>query len=157
MDRKPITVKGYKRLQEELKNLIRYDRPKIINDISTARAHGDLKENAEYHAAKDRQGFIEGRIQHINHVIANSDIIDESKIKATQVRFGATVTYEDSETGLQAIWKIVGEEETNIENREISVMSPIARSLLGKEEGDEVVIRAPKGNVEVEIINIEYK
>ena len=141
MDRKPITVKGYKRLQEELKNLIRYDRPKIINDISTARAHGDLKENAEYHAAKDRQGFIEGRIQHINHVIANSDIIDESKIKATQVRFGATVTYEDSETGLQAIWKIVGEEETNIENREISVMSPIARSLLGKEEGDEVVIR----------------
>lgn len=157
MDRKPITTAGYRKLQDELKELIKTERPKIINDISTARAHGDLKENAEYHAAKERQGFIEGRIQHLNHVIANSDIIDVSKITAEEVRFGATVTYEDVETGEKAVWMIVGEEETDIKKRQISIKSPIARSLLGKEEGDEVIIRAPKGETEVEIISIEYK
>ena len=157
MERKPITTKGYKKLQEELSQLIKVERPKIINDISTARAHGDLKENAEYHAAKERQGFIEGRIQHLNHVLANSEIIEVAKVKAEDIRFGATVTYEDVDSGDQAVWKIVGEEESDVNAREISIMSPIARSLLGKEVGDEVIIRVPKGQIEVEIISIVYK
>ncbi len=157
MDRKPITTNGYKNLQEELRGLIKFDRPKIIEDIATARAHGDLKENAEYHAAKERQGFIEGRIQHLNHVIANSDIIEIAKLKYDDIRFGATVTYEDTDSGETKTWKIVGEEETDIKNREISIRSPIARSLLGKEEGDDVTIRVPRGTIEVEIISVEYK
>lgn len=157
MSRKPITEKGYKRLQDELAQLIKVERPKIIDDIETARAHGDLKENAEYHAAKEKQGFIEGRIQRLNQVLADSEIVKVSTINASDVRFGATVTYEELETGEQSSWKIVGEEETNVENREISIKSPIAQSLLGKEEGDEVVLRVPKGNIEVEIISVEYK
>ena len=136
MSRKPITEKGYKRLQDELAQLIKVERPKIIDDIETARAHGDLKENAEYHAAKEKQGFIEGRIQRLNQVLADSEIVKVSTINASDVRFGATVTYEELETGEQSSWKIVGEEETNVENREISIKSPIAQSLLGKEEGD---------------------
>ncbi len=157
MDRKPITTEGYKNLQEELKNLIKVERPKIINDIATARAHGDLKENAEYHAAKEKQGFIEGRIQRLNHILANSEVIDVAQVEADDVRFGATVKYEDLDSGEEAVWTIVGEEETDIEARRISIKSPIARSLLGKEEGDEVVIKAPKGNIEIEIISIEYR
>ncbi|MCG8338932.1 MAG: transcription elongation factor GreA [Proteobacteria bacterium] len=157
MDRKPITAKGYKKLQEELSQLIKEERPKIINDIAVARSHGDLKENAEYHAAKEKQGFIEGRIQHLNAIIADSEVVDVSKTEADDVRFGATVTYEDLDSGETASWKIVGEEETDIENREISIKSPIAQSLLGKEEGDEVVLRVPKGSIEVEIISVEYK
>ncbi len=157
MERMPITVKGYKKLQEELSHLIKVERPRIIEDIATARAHGDLKENAEYHAAKEKQGFIEGRIQRLNHILANSEIIEVAKIKAKDIRFGATVTYEDSDTGIQAVWKIVGEEETDVDNREISIKSPIAQSLLGKEEGDEAVLRVPKGSIEVEIISVVYK
>jgi transcription elongation factor GreA len=157
MDRKPITTKGYKKLQAELSQLIKVERPKIINDIATARAHGDLKENAEYHAAKERQGFIEGRIQRLNHILANSEIIDVSKVKANNVRFGATVAYQEIDSGENAIWKIVGEEEANVDNREISIKSPIAQSLLGKEAGDEVAIKVPKGTIEVEIISIAYK
>lgn len=156
MDRKPITKKGYTKLQEELQKLIKHDRPKIINDIEEARAHGDLKENAEYHAAKERQSFIETRIQHLNYLLANSEVIDISRIKSDQVRFGATVTYEDMDTGATTTWKVVGEEESNIEAGEISILSPIARALLGKEEGDDVVIKAPRGNIEVEIISIVY-
>ena len=157
MSRKPITKNGYRKLQDELQSLIKVDRPKIINDISVARAHGDLKENAEYHAAKERQGFIEGRIQHLNYVIANSEVIDVTTVKADNVRFGATVTYEDIDTEEISSWKIVGEEETDIKKKEISIKSPIAQSLMGKEVGDEVVLKVPKGNIEVEIISIEYK
>lgn len=157
MDRKPITTKGYRALQDELQNLISKERSKIIRDIETARAHGDLKENAEYHAAKERQSFIETRIQQLNSVLANSEIIDVSTINSDQVRFGATVTYQDLETEIQTTWKIVGEEESNVENREISIRSPIAMALLGKEEGDDVEIKIPKGMIEVEIMSIEYK
>lgn len=157
MNRKPITAKGYRRLQDELSHLIKVERPKIIGDIETARAHGDLKENAEYHAAKEKQGFIEGRIQTLNQLLADSEVVDVSKINADDIRFGATVTYEDVNTGETACWKIVGEDETDIENREISIKSPIAQSLLGKEEGDEVNIKVPKGIIEVEIISVEYK
>ena len=109
MARKPITKKGFQKLQDELKNLIKHDRPKIISDIEEARAHGDLKENAEYHAAKERQSFIETRIQQLNFLLANSEVIDISKIDSDQVRFGATVTYEDINSGETFTWKIVGE------------------------------------------------
>ncbi|MBU2511712.1 transcription elongation factor GreA [bacterium] len=157
MDRKPITAKGYAKLQDELRHLIKIERPKVISDIETARAHGDLKENAEYHAAKEKQGFVEGRIQHLNHVIANSEIIHVNKVNSSDVRFGATVSYEDLDTGVVETWKIVGEEEADIKNREISIKSPVAQSMLGKEEGDEITIRVPKGKIEIEIISIEYK
>ncbi len=156
MERSPITDIGYKKLQAELQELIKVQRPKIINDISVARAHGDLKENAEYHAAKERQGFIEGRIQRLNHILANSEVINVASIEANDIRFGATVTYEDSDSGEQSTWKIVGEEESDIKNRQISIKSPIARSLIGKEEGDDVVLKVPKGSIEVEIISVEY-
>jgi transcription elongation factor GreA len=157
MDRKPITKKGFQNLQDELKNLIKHKRPKIISDIEEARAHGDLKENAEYHAAKEQQSFIETRIQHLNYLVANSEVIDISQINSDQVRFGATVTYEDINSGEIITWKIVGEEESNIEAKEISIQSPIARALLGKEEGDDITIKVPRGEIEVEIISINYQ
>jgi transcription elongation factor GreA len=157
MERKPITEKGFQKLQSELSQLIKVERPKIIRDIEEARAHGDLKENAEYHAAKERQGFIEGRIQTLNAILANAEIIKSSETKDDRVRFGATVTYQDLETEQQTTWKIVGEEESDIENGEISISSPIARALLGKAEGDEVVIRIPRGTMEVEVVSIKYQ
>lgn len=156
MDKQPITKEGFDDLQEELGELIRVQRPKIIEDISEARAHGDLKENAEYHAAKEKQGWIETRIQHINYVVAHSDIIEVTTIESEKVRFGATVTYEDSETEEETTWKIVGEEEADFKIKKISIKSPIARALIGKEEGDDVLIRAPKGDIEVEITEIKY-
>lgn len=156
MERAPITKNGFEQLQTELKQLIKEERPKIIDDIATARAHGDLKENAEYHAAKERQGWIEGRIQKLNAILANSDVIDVTEVDSDKVRFGATVTYEDMDSGEETTWQIVGEEEADIKKRKISAKSPIARALIGKEEGDDVLIKAPKGNVEVEIVSIEY-
>ncbi|MCP4297424.1 MAG: transcription elongation factor GreA [Proteobacteria bacterium] len=156
MNKEPITIEGYRALQAELKQLIAEERPKIINAISDARAHGDLKENAEYHAAKEKQGFIEGRIQRINFILSNSETIDVVSIASDKVRFGATVTYEDMETEEETTWKIVGEEETDIKNRKISIKSPIAKALMGKQEGDETMIRAPKGNKEIEITKIQY-
>jgi len=157
MDRKPITEKGFRKLQDELAQLIKIDRPKIIRDIEEARAHGDLKENAEYHAAKERQSFIEGRIQALNALIANAEVIKVASIKDTKIRFGATVTYEDTGNGQTTTWKIVGEEESDIDQGEISISSPIARALLGKEEGDEVTIRIPRGTMEVEIVSVQYR
>ncbi|MDH5560226.1 MAG: transcription elongation factor GreA [Deltaproteobacteria bacterium] len=156
MDKPPITSQGYKALQEELKNLIKVDRPKIIQDISDARAHGDLKENAEYHAAKDKQGFIEGRIQKLNHLIGNAHIIEIAKIKSNKVQFGATVTYEDLDSEETTTWKIVGEEEADVKRNLISYKSPIAKALIGKEEGDEITIKIPKGTLEVEITEVKY-
>jgi len=156
MDRQPITKEGFDDLQTELKDLIKNQRSKIIEDIAEARAHGDLKENAEYHAAKEKQGWIETRIQHINYLIANSEIIDITTMKPDKIRFGATVTYENSETEEETTWKIVGEEEADFKKQKISVKSPIAKALLGKEEGDEVLIHVPKGKIEVEITAIKY-
>jgi len=144
-------------LQTELKKLLKVERPKIIRDIEEARAHGDLRENAEYHAAKERQGFIEGRVQHLNFLLANSDVIDVSRMESDKVQFGATVTYEEIESGDVVTWKIVGEEETDVKNKKISIKSPIAMALLGKEEGDNIVIKIPKGSIEVEIASVKYK
>ena len=156
MDRPPITAEGYQKLQDELKHLIKTERPKIINDIAEARAHGDLKENAEYHAAKEKQGFIEGRIQQLNYLLGHAEVIDERSIHSESIQFGATVTYEDVGTGEQTTWKIVGEEESNFKQRKISYKSPIASALMGKEAGDEISIKIPKGNIEVEILSVEY-
>ncbi|MBT4286504.1 MAG: transcription elongation factor GreA [Deltaproteobacteria bacterium] len=156
MDRQPITQEGFNDLQTELKDLIKNQRPKIIEDIAEARAHGDLKENAEYHAAKEKQGWIETRVQHINYLIANSEIIDVTTMKSDKIRFGATVTYENSETEEETTWKIVGEEEADFKQQKISIKSPIAKALLGKEEGDDVLIHVPKGKIEVEITDIKY-
>ncbi|OGG96706.1 MAG: transcription elongation factor GreA [Candidatus Lambdaproteobacteria bacterium RIFOXYD2_FULL_50_16] len=156
MHKDPITLAGYQALQEEHKRLIRFDRPTIIEAIDTARAHGDLKENAEYHAAREKQSFIEGRIERLNHLLANCEVIDIAKMGGPQIRFGATVTYRDLDTEDETTWIIVGEEEADIKQRKISVKSPIAKSLLGKEEGDEVTLRVPKGNVEVEILSVKW-
>ena len=156
MQRDPITTQGYAALQEEHKELIRVQRPRIIEAIDTARAHGDLKENAEYHAAREKQSFIEGRIERINHILANAEVIDISKMGGEQIRFGATVTYMDVDTEEETTWQIVGEEEADIKLKKISVKSPIAKSLLGKEEGDDVILIVPKGNIDVEIVSVKW-
>lgn len=156
MSKKPVTPEGYEQIQQELKHLISVERMQTIKDIEEARSHGDLKENAEYHAAKEKQSMIEAKIQKLNALIANAEVIDPQKIKSDRVLFGATVTYEDVETEEQSTWKIVGENESNIENNKISVHSPIAKALLGKLEGDSVVIHIPKGSIEVEITAIKY-
>lgn len=157
MEKTLITKEGYQALQDELKQLIKEERPKVIEDIAEARSHGDLKENAEYHAAREKQGFVEGRIQRINYILANTEAIDVSNIDSDSIRFGATVTYEDVDSGEETTWQVVGEEETNIQKKKISILSPIAKALMGKEEGDEVLIRTPKGEIEVEIVSVEYK
>jgi len=156
MEKAPITIEGYQALKDELKHLIKVERPKVIGQIAEARAHGDLKENAEYHAAREKQGFVEGRIQRINFLLANSEAIDISNMSGDTVRFGATVTYENVDTEEQTTWQLVGEEETDIKKRKISIMSPIARALVGKKAGDEVSIKAPKGAIEVELLAVKY-
>ena len=157
MERILITKQGYQDLKDEHRHLIKVERSKIVDAIEEARAHGDLKENAEYHAAKEKQGFIEGRIQRINHLLAHCEAVDVSTIESDKISFGATVTYEDTETEEEFTWQLVGEDEQDIKNRKISVQSPIAKSLLGKEEGDDCTMRVPKGNIEVEITSVSYK
>ena len=137
--------------------MIKRERPKIIEDIAEARSHGDLKENAEYHAAKERQGWIETRILRINSLLAESEIVNISAVESDCVRFGATVSYQDLESDAESTWKIVGEEEADFKERKISIKSPIAQAILGKEEGDEVEIKIPKGTVEVVITSIRYR
>ncbi len=129
----------------------------MIAAIEEARAHGDLKENAEYHAAKEKQGWVEGRIQRINHLLANSHIVDVSAIKDNKIGFGATVTYENLDTEEETTWQIVGEEESDIARSKISIKSPIAQALIGKAVGDDLEIRIPKGSIEVEITQLFYR
>ncbi len=155
MQKDLISQEGYTKLQNELKQLIKIDRPAIIKAIDEARSHGDLKENAEYHAAREKQGFIEGRIERINYLLANLEMVDLTKLETpTAVHFGTTVTYINEDTEEEVTWQILGEEETDIKNRKISIKSPIALSLLGKEVGDTVTLALPKGNVDVEITAI---
>ena len=156
MSKNPTTKEGYEMLQKELKHLLSVERPKVIQDISEARSHGDLKENAEYHAAKEKQSMIESRIQYINNLIASAEVIDTASIQSDKVLFGATVEYEDTETGEVTSWRIVGQAEGDVKLNKISVQSPIAQALLGKKEGDTVDIRVPKGNIEVEILSVSY-
>jgi len=157
MKRDPLTKAGADRLREELATLKKVDRPKIIAAIAEARAHGDLKENAEYHSARDQQGFIEGRIQRLESTISHAQIIDVERLNpGDKVVFGATVTLSDEETGEEKIYQIVGDIEADIRHNRIAVSSPISRALIGREVGDVVVVRAPAGDREYEIVAVEY-
>lgn len=153
----PMTVLGADLLRQELNELKTVTRPKIVNDIAVAREHGDLKENAEYHAAREQQGFCEGRIQEIEAKLSNVQIIDVTKMPNTgKVIFGTTVTIVNVDTDAEVKYRIVGDDEADIKNNLISVNSPIARGLIGKQVDDSVSIETPKGIVEYEIIEVEY-
>ena len=155
--RTPLTQAGADRLREELQHLKRVKRPEIIEAIAEARAHGDLKENAEYHAAREQQGFVEGRIQSLESSLSGAQIIDVTKIPADdKVVFGATVTILNIETDMETTYQIVGDLEADISENRIAVSSPIARGLIGKLDGDEVVVQTPGGEQEYEIIKVEY-
>jgi transcription elongation factor GreA len=157
MTREPLTKAGAERLRDELAKLKRDDRPKVIAAIAEARAHGDLKENAEYHAAREQQGFIEGRIQLLESTISHAQIIDIEKLNpGERVVFGATVTLSDEETAEEVTYQIVGDVEADIKHNRIAVSSPISRALIGQEVGEVVVVRAPAGDREYEIIEVEY-
>ncbi len=157
MNRVPMTVEGATRLQEELDRLKKVDRPRVINSIAEARAHGDLKENAEYHAAREEQGFIEGRIAEIEGKLSNAQIIDISKIdNKGKVIFGVTVDLLDIDKDEEKTFQIVGDDEADIKAGKISVNSPIARGLIGKFEGDEVSVDTPGGNVAYEILKVRH-
>jgi len=156
MEKIPMTAEGYQALDAELKRLKTEERPSVIQAISEARAHGDLSENAEYHAAKERQAFIETRVAEIEDKIARSQIIDISKLSGKQVKFGATVNLIDEDTGDKAKYKIVGEDESDVKAGKVSITSPIARALIGKEEGDVVEVMAPGGPKSYEIVKVKY-
>ena len=157
MQKHPMTKEGADALQAELTKLKKEERPAVIEAIATARDHGDLKENAEYHAAREMQGLIEGRIQQIESVLSLAQIIDVTQLSPNgKVIFGATVTLLNIETDEEVTYKIVGHEEADIKLNKISVNSPVARALIGKEEGDECLVVAPSGNIEYEIVQIEY-
>lgn len=154
-DKIPITLKGKLALEEELKKLKTQDRPTVIEAIAVARAHGDLSENADYSAAREKQSFIEGRILEIGDKLARAEIIDPTQIKATKVLFGATVTVYDEDKKTHK-YQIVGEPEADLNAKRISINSPLARALMNKEEGDECIVKSPKGEIIYEIAKIEY-
>ncbi len=155
-DREPMTTYGYQMLKDELKDLKSVQRPAISAAIEEARAHGDLSENAEYHAAKEKQAFIEGRIKEVESRLALAEVIDPSKLSGAKVVFGATVTVEDID-GNPLTYQIVGQDEADIKKRKVSLTAPIARALIGKSEGDVVEVRLPKqGTRELEIVKVEF-
>ena len=157
MDKVPLTVVGAEKLKAELEELKTVTRPRIVEAIATAREHGDLKENAEYHAAREQQSFAEGRINEIESKLANAQVIDVTTVDAKgKVIFGATVEIEDLETEKVVSYQIVGMDEADIKEGRISVSSPIARSLIGKEAEDVVTVKTPGGDVEYEILSIQY-
>jgi len=156
MQKVPMTAKGAEKLREELNNLKQVERPRVINSIAEARAHGDLKENAEYHAAREQQGFIEGRILEIESKLGAAHIIDVTKMENKgRVIFGATVTLAKS-NGDEITYQIVGEDEASIKQNKISVTSPVARAMVGKSEGDVILVSAPDGEIEYEIVEVAY-
>jgi transcription elongation factor GreA len=157
MTKIPMTSGGYNRLQEELKRLKSTDRPAIIRAISEAREQGDLAENAEYHAARERQGFIEGRVMELEDKIARAEVIDVSKLSGKVVKFGATVTLEDEETEEKVVYQIVGEDEADIGKGRLSVTSPLARALIGKSIGDSVEVTTPGGSRAYEVIKVKFR
>lgn len=157
MDKVPLTVGGAEKMRSELQNLKHTDRPRVIQAITEARAHGDLKENAEYHAAREQQGFIEARIKDLEAKLSNAQIIDITKIDGGgKVIFGATVELEDIDNGETVTYQLVGEDEANIKEGRISITSPIARALIGKEEGVSVTVQVPSGSREFEIVEVNY-
>ncbi len=158
MNRIPLTVHGAKMLEEELKRLKTEDRPRVIAAIAEAREHGDLKENAEYHAAREEQGFIEGRIADIEGKLSNSQIIDVSKLpKSGKVVFGVTVDLMDIDSGEELSYRLVGEDEADVKKGLLAYSTPIARALLGKEEGDEVEVAVPGGTRSFEVLEVHYQ
>ncbi len=153
----PLTMKGAQRLRDELENLKAVKRPAVIAAIAEARAHGDLKENAEYHAAREQQGFIEGRIQELEYVLSHCQLIDVASLNAgTRVVFGATVELADCDSGEEVTYQIVGDLESDIKPGLISISSPLSRALIGKHEGDTVTIQAPAGDRDYDIIAVRY-
>ncbi|MGB3133397.1 MAG: transcription elongation factor GreA [Candidatus Macondimonas sp.] len=157
MTRIPITVRGAELLREELARLKKQDRPRIIAAIAEARAHGDLKENAEYHAAREQQGFVEGRIAEIEARLSNAQVIDVLALEPSdRVVFGATVDLVDEDTGEELTYRIVGQDEADIKAGLLSINSPIARALVGKREGDVVVVEIPAGSRSLEIVKVRY-
>ena len=156
MEKVPMTVEGYHALDEDLKRLKTIERPAVTAAIGEARLHGDLSENAEYHAAKDRQGWIEGQIAEIEDKMARAQVIDVSKLSGTQVKFGATVSVIDEDTEEKARYQIVGEHEADVKQGRVSITSPIARAMIGKESGDVVEVTTPAGVKAYEITKVEW-
>jgi transcription elongation factor GreA len=157
MTRTPLTHHGAERLRAEVAHLKKVVRPQIIAAIAEARAHGDLKENAEYHAAREQQGFTEGRIQHLESSLSGAQVIDITKLNpGGKVVFGATVTLYDVEADSEITYQVVGDLESDIKEFRIAITSPIARAMIGKMEGDEIVVNAPAGELVYEIVSVEY-
>ena len=156
MNKIPMTSSGYNQLQQELKKLINQDRPNIIAAIAEARSHGDLSENAEYQYAKEQQSLIEGKILDLESAIALSEIIDVSELSGNEIKFGATVQIEDDDTGIKSLYQIVGEYESDIQNKKLSVSSPLARGLIGKTKNDIVEINSPKGIKSYTILSVKF-
>ena len=157
MNKVPMTAEGYTKLQDELSNLVNKQRPEIIEAIAEARAHGDLSENAEYQYAKEQQSLIEGKISELENVVAYAEIIDISKLGGSEIKFGATVKIEEDETGKQSTYQLIGEYESDINNKKISINSPLARALIGKKKKDVVEVNSPKGTKIYTVISVKYK
>ena len=156
-DRYPMTPRGQQALKEELKRLREIERPKNVRDIEEARAHGDLRENAEYHAAKERQGFIEGRTRTIESILAQADVIDPRKLSGSRVVFGATVKLTDTDTAEDVTYSIVGDFEADIKQSRIAISAPLARALIGREVGDTVTLKTGKGSREYQIAEVRFE
>ena len=157
MQRVPMTADGYRRLETELKKLRSEDRPAIVKAIAEAREHGDLSENAEYHTARERQGFIEGRMRELEDKIARAQVIDVSKLSGSTVRFGATVTVADGETDEEATYQLVGVDEADIGKGLLSIAAPLARAMINRSVGDSVTVRTPRGVRGYEIVSVEFR
>ena len=157
MNKVPMTEAGYKKLQDELKKLVNTERPAIIAEITEARGHGDLSENAEYQYAKEHQNLIELKISELESTIVQAEIIDISKLSGKEIMFGATVKIKDNETGEQSTYQIVGEYESDIENKKISISSPMARGLIGKSQNDAVEINSPKGIKFYTVVTVKFQ
>jgi transcription elongation factor GreA len=157
MNKIPMTADGYARLEEELRHLKTVERPAIIRAIAEARDHGDLSENAEYHAARERQSFIEGRVGELEDKIARAEVIDPTKLSGKDVKFGATVTLVDEDTDEKASYQIVGPDESDIAAKRLSVSSPLARALIGKTVGDSVEVTTPSGSKSYEVVKVQYR
>ena len=153
----PVTAAGYAALNEELKDLKSVQRPEVIRAIAEAREHGDLSENAEYHSAREKQSFIEGRIKELEGLISRADVIDPAKLTGSSIKFGATVTVADEDTDEEKTYQIVGETEADIEKGRLNIKSPLARALIGKEEGDSVEVMTPGGGKSYEVVSVAFK
>ena len=157
MKRVPMTPEGHQKLKDELDRLVKVERPKNVKDIAEARAHGDLSENAEYHAAREKQSFLEGRIQELQSSLSLAEIIDPSKINQSRVAFGAKVRVSDVDADVEYEFTLVGTEEADVKSGKISITSPVARALIGKEVGDIAVVKAPARTIEYEIVEIIFE